>query len=706
MTIDRIWLKLCLALLEGGALGVQGQNLITQPIDSSVRVTLAGNIRPEVTAQNDRGAVAPGLVLDHMQLVLGRSPAQEAALDAFLAALENPQSPDYHQWITPAQFAQRFGPSAQDVATITTWLRSEGFAVNVVYPHGVIDFNGTAAQVRSAFETRIHNLNVSGAAHIANMSDPSIPAALAPAVKGIVALHDFRPNSYAKPVVPGYTPASGGYALVPQDLATIYNLSPLFSAGYSGRGQSIVLIEDTFLYSLGDWTTFRKTFGLARVYPYASLAQVAPAPASGTNNCTAPSVNADDGEAAIDVEWASAAAPNADIILAACADTTTFGGLIALENLLSQPSPPAVVSISYGAAEAVNGAAANAFFASTYSLAVTEGVSVFVAAGDWGAAIGDAGSSNGYATHGIGVNGFGSTPYNVAVGGTDFSDTLSGTNATYWNSSNSSNYGSALSYIPEIPWNDSCASQLLAAANGSSTTYGRNGFCNTTTGEGYLDIIAGSGGPSGCATGAPAESGIVGGTCAGYPKPSWQTGLFGDPSDGVRDLPDVSLFASNGFWGHYYVVCYSDTSNGGTACLGAPSGWARFGGTSVSAPIMAGIQALVNQYTASRWGNPNTVLYQLANNEYGSSGTTTCSSNLGNTVASNCIFYDVTSGDMDLPCRGTNNCYTPSGTNGVLSTSNSSYLPAYGAAPGWDFATGIGSVNAYNLVTQWSTGVK
>jgi len=703
MRIHRIIVQLCMVLLAGAA-GVQGQNLITQAIDKSVRVTLAGNTRPEATAQNDRGAVAAGLVLDHLQLVLGRSPAQQAALDAFLAALENPQSPDYHQWITAAQFAQRFGPSAQDLAAITTWLESEGFTVNVVYPHGMIDFTGTAAQVRSAFETRIHNLNVNGAAHIANMSDPSIPAALAPVVKGIVALHDFRPESYARPARPGYTASGSLFALVPQDLATIYNFGPLFSAGYSGRGQSIVLIEDTFLYSLGDWTTFRKTFGLARTYPYATLTQVAPAPASGPNNCSAPSVNGDDGEAAIDVEWASAAAPNAAIILAACANTTTFGGLIALENLLTEASPPPIVSISYGAAEALNGAGGNAAFASTYSLAVAEGVSVFVAAGDWGAAVADAGSSNPYATHGIGVNGFGSTLYNVAVGGTDFDDALTGTTGTYWSSTNSSNYGSALSYIPEIPWNDSCASQLLAAAEGVPTTYGRTGFCNTTTGEGFLDIIAGSGGPSGCATGGPAQSGIVGGTCAGYAKPSWQTGLFGNPSDGVRDLPDVSLFASNGFYGHYYVVCFSDTSNEGAACTGPPSGWAGFGGTSVSTPIMAGIQALVNQYTGSRWGNPNTVLYRLASNEYGSAGSAACGSSLGNTAASSCIFYDVTSGDIDVPCRTTNNCFRPSGTNGVLSTSTAAYQPAFGTAPGWDFATGIGTVNAYNLVTQWMTG--
>jgi len=708
MNLNQGWLKLSLAALASGALAVQGQNLITQPVNNAVRVTLAGNTRPEVTLANIRGAVADSLVFDHLQLLLGRSAAQQSALDAFLTNLENPRSPNYHQWIAATQFAQQFGLSAQDLSTIGGWLQSEGFTVNLIYPHGAIDFTGTAAQVRSAFGTQIVNLNVDGAAHIANISDPSIPAALAPAVKGVVSLHDFRPHSNAMPVSPAYTYTSGGstvYALVPQDVATIYNLSPLFAAGISGRGQSIVLIEDTLLYSLGDWTTFRKTFGLSRAYPYATLTQVAPAPASGPNNCTMPTVNGDDGEAAIDVEYASAAAPNAAIILAACADTTTFGGLIALENLLTQSSLPSVVSISYGEAEASNGATANAAYAAAYSLAVAEGVSIFVSSGDEGAASADANARD--STHGIGVSGFASTPYDVSVGGTDFSDTYSAVNSTYWNPTNSSNYGSALSYVPEIPWNDSCASQLIAQfVSGSSVTYGSGGFCNSLKGRTtYRTTTSGSGGPSGCATGAPSTGGVVSGTCAGYAKPSWQSGLFGNPADVVRDIPDVSLFAGNGVWGHYYVVCFSDTGNQGKPCTGLPSGWAGFGGTSISSPIMAGIQALVNQYTGSRWGNPNTVLYQLANNEYGVSGSAACNSSLGNGAGAGCIFYDVTLGDMDIPCTGTNSCFLPSGTYGVLSTSNSAYQLAYGTGPGWDFATGIGSVNAYNLVTHWMTGV-
>ncbi len=214
----------------------------------------------------------------------------------------------------------------------------------------------------------------------------------------------------------------------------------------------------------------------------------------------------------------------------------------------------------------------------------------------------DAGGSETVATHGIGVNAFASTPYNVAVGGTDFEDTYLGKDSTYWSSSNSSTYVSAKSYVPEIPWNDSCASTLIAKyVMGSGVTYGSTGFCNTRTGREFLTIVAGSGGPSGCATGSPSSSGVIGGSCKGYAKPSWQS-VLGNPSDGVRDLPDIAMFAANGVWGHYYVTCYSNRAGGGAPCTGAPSKWPGAGGTSFAAPIMAGIQALVNQKTGAAQG--------------------------------------------------------------------------------------------------------
>ena len=226
-------------------------------------------------------------------------------------------------------------------------------------------------------------------------------------------------------------------------------------------------------------------------------------------------------------------------------------------------------------------------------------------------------------------------------------------------------------------------------------------FCNTTDGAGFHTTASGSGGPSGCATGVPATSGVVGGTCAGYAKPSWQS-LLGNPGDSVRDIPDVSLFAANGLWGSYYVICFTDPANGGVPCTGDPSNWPGYGGTSVSSPIMAGIQALVNERTGSRWGNPNVNYYRLAGLEY--INPSACNSNTVNKTSNSCIFYDVTQGDNDVDCKilGTtlHNCYKANSTDvyGILSLTNGLEQPAYPTQTGWDFATGIGTVNAYNLV--------
>jgi subtilase family serine protease len=694
------------------------QPRITEAINSQKLMKLAGNTRPEANQINDRGAVPDSFKMEHMLLQLRRSPQQEQELERYIDRLQDPNSANFHHWLTPEQFGESYGLAPEDLSTITGWLKSEGFEVNIVYPDGVlIDFSGTAGQVRAAFHTEMHYLEVAGKQHVANMSDPQIPSALASVVAGIVSLHNFRPH-------PGYTSAgpcvlSGTcYSVVPADLATIYNLNPLFTKGISGQGQTIVVIEDTDVFNTGDWNTFRTAFGLNK-FSSGSFTQVHPQ-YNGINNCGDPGVDPNgvgaDSEAILDAEWSSAAAPSAAIHLASCSDATldngltpTFGGLIAVQNIINSAAPPAIISISYGECEAFNGQSANAAYNSAYQQAVAEGVSVFVSSGDEGAASCDADQP--YAIFGVAVSAFASTPYNVAVGGTDFGDTSAGSNSTYWNSSNTSTYGSALSYIPEIPWNSSCASSLIAEFEGYKTGYGLNGLCNASSGE-FVNTASGSGGPSGCATGSSSVIGVVSGTCAGYAKPSWQS-VTGNPKDGVRDLPDVSLFAANGAWGHDYVYCDSNVGNGGAACIGAPSGWSGAGGTSFATPIMAGIQSLVNQNTGSRWGNPNPTYYALAATEYGSSGSANCNSSKGNSVASSCVFYDITEGDMDVPCqinpftlKGTLfNCYAPQGTFGVLSLSNSSYKPAYGTQTGWDFATGLGSVNATNLVNNWLSSV-
>jgi subtilase family serine protease len=692
-----------LAAFGSAEASAETRPLVVQPVDPRQMVELPGNTRSEANAQNDRGLVDDSLPLEHMQILLQRPAETEAALNQFIEELGDKSSPLFHQWISAEEFGAKFGPAPADVQVVTAWLQSKGFAVNTVHPSGmIIDISGTAGQVRDAFKTEIHQLSVKGVNHIANMTDPSIPAALAGVVHGVVSLHDFRPHTQFKqrPKFTFTEDGSSEFAITPGDLATIYNFSPLFSAGISGQGQTIALIEDSNAFSTADWTTFRSEFGLS-TFTSGSLTTVHPAPASGKTNCTSPGVvSGNELEAELDLEYASAAAPSAAIQLASCADTsTTFGGLIALENLITESSPPGTVSISFGECEAENGATANAMFSSVYQEAATAGVSVFVSAGDEGAASCDADETK--ATHGIAVSGFASTAFNVAVGGTDFGDTFAGTNANFWNTTNSSTFESAKSYVNEIPWNDSCASALIASIEGFTTSSGTKGFCNSTTGEDdFLTTASGSGGPSGCFSGKASTTGVVSGTCKGNPKPSFQS-VFGNPADGVRDIPDVSLFAANGVWQHFYIFCDSDTNDGGAACTGSPSGWSAAGGTSFGSPIWAGIMALVNQKAGAKQGLPLATIYKLASTEFGTSGSTTCNSSNGASVGSSCIFYDVTQGDMDVNCTGKTNCFLPSGKNGILSSSSTTSEPAFGTTAGWDFATGIGTVNVANFVNNY-----
>jgi subtilase family serine protease len=694
------------AVWSAGAARAQQHSLVTAPVDDARTVALAGNVRPEVRLATDLGRVPDDQPVGRMLLQLKRAPEAERASDRFVEALHDPSAPEYHRWLTAREYGRRFGASAEDRRAVGAWLARHGFTVETDYGNGLlIAFSGTAGQVRSAFETELHALSVAGHRHIANMTAPRIPAALAPVVEGVLGLHDFRPHAMLKPR-PRYTYSCDGSScnvVTPADLATIYNLNPLFRSGISGKGMTISVIEDSDVYDVSNWSSFRSAFGLS-AYSSGSFSQIHPAPVAGGESCPDPSAGFDEGEATLDAEWASAAAPDATIELVSCGYVGQDDALLtAFQNRIAAASLPDVISISYGECEAINGAVSNAAYRQAYKQAAAEGISVFASAGDEDAASCDAGDDS--AQYGIGVSALASTKFNVAVGGTDFGDTYAGTNSSYWSAVNTAAGGSALSYIPEIPWNDSCASVLLATyVTGSGRTFG-TGFCNTSAGQPYLIVDGGSGGPSGCAVGAPAVYGLVGGSCAGYFKPAWQAGLFGNPSDGVRDLPDVSLFAADGVWGAYYVYCDTDTADYGAPCSGPLQNWAGGGGTSFSSPIMAAIQALVDQKAGGPQGNPNPVYYQIARTEYGSTGSAACNSSNGNAVSASCVFYDVTQGDIDVNCTPPHKCYDPSGANGVLSKVKTSYEPAYVGHPGWDFATGIGTVNAANLVNGWSAGV-
>ncbi len=701
--------------------------VITGPIDESQLVTLAGNTTAAaLDAKNDRGAVADNLRFDHLLLALKTAPETEARLSKLIDEMHHEDSPNFHRWLTPQQLGERFGLASQDRDTIQRWLESHGFSVNRVYQNGlVIDFAGTAAQIREAFHTEVHTLVLpNGDEHLANISDPQIPAALAPAIDGITSLHDFFPRSRAMklgPVSydsatqtwhPHFTVGFQGqtfHAVAPYDFATIYNLLPLWKRGFTGKGVTIATVEVSNLAHESDWHSFRKSFGLDD-FQDGNFRQIYP-------NCTNPGQNGAEFEAALDVEWSTASAPDANIELSACANSRTVSGLdLAILNLLDL-DPPDIISDSYGLCETITGHAELALENREEQIATALGTTFFIAQGDTGAD--ECSPVEGYLSH-LGINSGDNTAsaYAVDVGGTDFmaqynADVNGIPVSDYWSPTNDPvTKASALSYIPEIPWNQSCTSELIYSDpvfGGYTQAYGASGFCNSKLGRELRYSGSGSGGPSTCFTGKPSIPGVVSGTCQGNPKPSWQTGVPGIPNDGLRDQPDVSLFSAAGAWGSFLVTCMSDKNEGGGPCTAKND--ALFfggGGTSYASPAMAGIQALIDQ-KYGRQGNANYVYYTLAAKQFSQKGTKVCnaSQTTGKLPAASCVFNDVTLGDMDIPC-GQNSklfaydCYgNGSKIIGELSTSTSASEPAYPATVGYDLATGLGSVNATSLFDAW-----
>jgi len=663
--------------------------LITQPVDGTRLTVLNGNTHPLARQEFDQGIAPASLPMERMELVLKRSAEQESALRTLLDSQQDKGSANYHKWLTPEQFGKQFGPVDSDVQAVTAWLRSCGFQVAAVSKgRTTIEFSGSASQVQQAFHTAIHKYKVNGEEHWANASDPSIPSALAPAVKGVLSLHNFPRRSYATvmrtPLRPKaretaalplftYTQQDTSYyGLGPTDFATIYNVLPLWNAGIDGTGQTIAIVGQTDIH-LTDVEDFRTLFGLPANDPTIIL------------NGPDPGVDGDETEALLDVSWSGAVAKNAtiDLVVSAATEASLGVDLSALYIVDNNIAP--VMSDSYGICEATLGNAGNAFYNALWEQAAAQGITVLVAAGDGGSAGCDNFQSEEAAVDGLAVSGFASTPYNVALGGTDFNQSAA-TAPNYWNATNDPNTGaSAKSYIPETTWNDSCAGL---------------GIDQCTYSSDFLDIVGGSGGPSSCST---QDSG---GTClSGYGKPSWQSGT-GVPSDGVRDLPDVSLFASNGFNNSFYIVCEADAGFFGTqeVCSLATDTFVGVGGTSASAPTFAGIMALVNQKMAAqgsspRQGNANYVLYKLAAQNGAS-----CNSSTVALTGNACIFYDITQGNNSVPCNpDTPNCGTaPADGFGVLVDPNNPGNPAWLATTGYDMATGLGSVNANNLVNQWS----
>jgi subtilase family serine protease len=693
---------------------------ILQAVDDTRPTTLSGNTHPFARAEFDQGTLADVTPLSRIVLILQRSPEQESALQQLIDQQQDKTSSTYHQWLTPETIGAAFGPSDRDLSTVTTWLANHNFnGIQVNAARTFIEFSGTAGMVRAAFRTSMHRYTVQGRQHFANASDPAIPAALAPVVAGIASLNNFprraashklgnfrhdtvtnrttlvtqdQPNQTQAAIQPAFTINSSGeisYGVTPYDFATIYNVLPLWNAAtpIDGTGQTIAIVGQTDI-NPADFVNFRKLFNL----PLGNTATP-----TGTQylniiyNGPNPGITGDEGEADIDTQWSGAVAKGATIDYVVSQSTEVMQGtdLSALYIVNNNLAP--VMSYSYGQCELFLGTSGNTFYKTLWQQAAAQGITVLLASGDSGAAGCDkAGAQT--ASDGIAVNGLASTPYNIAVGGTDFYTPNGGT--AFWNSANDpTTQASAKGYIPETPWNQSCANSVFGTTH---SFYGQTAeqVCNSSLAfsSGLLSIVGGGGGPSACIQ----SNGSSSSSCrAGYPKPSWQTGT-GVPNDGVRDTPDVSLFSGAGFFGAFYVVCQQSTNSDGKPCsLSAPAyDFAGYGGTSVSAPAFAGILSLVNQKTGSRQGNANYVLYNLASQQ--NKAGTACSSITG-TPAAGCVFNDLTTDTIAMPClKGAPNC--------TVTTSSDRYgvLSGYASTPGYDLASGLGSVNAANLVNSWS----
>ncbi|MFI5057983.1 MAG: protease pro-enzyme activation domain-containing protein [Candidatus Acidiferrales bacterium] len=679
---------------------------ITEAVDETNLVQLRGNVHPLARPEFDQGVVADSQPMNRMLLLLQRSPEQEAALRKLMDDQQNKASANFHAWLTPEQFGKKFGAADEDIQAVTAWLTSHGFQVSKVSKgRTVIEFSGTVAQVRNAFHTEIHRLMVKGEEHVANVSDPQIPAALSPVVSGVVALHNFRPKSFLHSAGTFRRNAKTGevkraftfsdvngtfYAVGPADFATIYNIpAQCGGSACDGHGQSIAIVGQSNI-NLQDVTDFRSIFGLpayssicnSGLPPQCQLSVILNGPDPGL-------VSGDETESDLDLEWAGAVAPQANIIFVTTQTTQTdlTAGIDGSALYVVDNNVAPVLSESYGNCEAGLGTTGNAFYNSLWQQAAAEGITVVIAAGDNGSAGCDpapAPADQNAATLGLAVSGIASTPFNVAAGGTDFDDATN--QPTYWSANNTSgSQASALGYIPETTWNDSCAS--------TATAGNVSGHCTTVNSNG-IDLVAGSGGPSSIYT----------------TKPSWQTG-FGDSS---RDIPDVSLFSSDGGPTNvptksFYIVCESDqdiTGDAGCSLTKFTSAtpfhdFQAVGGTSAATPTFAAIMALVNQKTGQRQGVANYVLYSLAK-----IAANVCNSSTA-TLPNSCVFNDITKGNNSVACVGgspnCSNTSTAANQFGIMATAKGGTTPAFGAAAGYDMATGLGSVNVTNLLASWAS---
>ncbi len=671
-------------------------NRITEPLNPNVRVTLLNNVNPLAQAKYDQGAAPGTMETGRIMLVLKRSDVQENALKQYIADLQNPNSPNYRKWLTPTQFGSRYGISDTDLNTVTGWLESQGFTVeNVPAARTFIIFSGNLAQIQQAFNTVIHRYFVNGEVHLANSADPQVPAALAPVIAGISRLNDFRPkpgvtvgraahfDPEAKRIKPDLTlqNMNGGNTLftTPADAATIYDTpnsalngnyskssSLVGGNSYDGTGVTIGVVGDADINGQ-DIANYRAAF-----LPSSYSANQPSVVVDGND----PGLSSDSLEALLDLEVSGGVAPGAKLIFYTSATVGLSQGLdFAIGRALADNNV-SILNVSFGECEQSLGSAGNQTYSMDWEQAAAQGITVTVAAGDAGSAGCETDTTVASAQFGLAVSGVASTAYNIAVGGTDY-DPLLNNFDTYVSTNNvaTNYYGTALSYIPESPWNDSTAPPNAGAYTANQPA---------TAGS----IGGGGGGVSSCtqSTGVPPDITCTPGS--GYPVPPFQTGTP-NFSFHNRVLPDVSLLAADGSYNALWLICSdSDINNlvglsatqvdcqqtGGK--FTAETTFTGGGGTSAASPALAGMLALVSQSQGGvRLGQANNVLYNLA-----------AQSTLYPTV-----FHDVTAGNNSVACgAGTPDC----GSNG--------FLTGYNAGAGYDAATGLGSIDATQLVANWT----
>jgi subtilase family serine protease len=629
---------------------VEARPLLVEPMDREKRVVLKGTVSRQARKEFDRGKVESAKPAERMLVLLNRPPEREAAFQSYLEEIHTAGSSSYHRWLTPEEIGRRFGAADSDVEGLRGWLAGAGFRVNrTSKAKRFVEFSGTVGQVNAAFHTELHAYEVNGEVHHANATELQIPRALAGLILGMSPLNDFRPqptirkmgtgryDGTEKKMRPDFTLPSDWaplkYGVVPADLAVEYDLAPLYAGGVTGTGKTIGIINYSNI-DVGLDSDYRSVFGLA-----ANPVQVV---VDGAD----PGVNGSEVEAYLDVEVSGAVAPGATINLYIADGSISQDGLALAALRAVEDNQADVLSVSYGQDESLLGVSGNLFWNALWEQAAAQGQTVLVSSGDYGSTD---------IENQLGVNGLGSTPWNVSVGGTDFyySDYKTGaaSSASLWNATNDAvTKGSLKARLPEQVWND--AAGLDAIGNG------------ILVGE----IYAGGGGLSSCV------EQTKGACTAGYAKPAWQQGN-GVPADGVRDLPDVSLFASNGANFSGWIIC--DYEGSCVPDAKGDFGFGLVGGTSASTPAMAGILALIDQ-KYGRQGQANYTLYPLAQQKPAD-------------------FHDVSLGSNRTVCiENIAQCVAQPGHNYSLMT-------VYDAGPGYDAASGLGSVDATQLVNDWGS---